>query len=735
VKTVFQILFGAGLTVGAGVALGTLLLARLRGEFRRIEFALFSFLCGSAALSLMIFLLGTVHLVSHGVLQALALALVAGAVWFNRGRHGESLEPLPRAWSRLFRLGFAGYGILYFFYALAPEVSPDGVAYHLEIVGHYARAHGLVPITTNMYASLSEGLEMLFLMAYTFGRHSAAAMVHYSFLLALPLLLVSYGRRFGFPAAGVFAGLAAFTCPLMGIDGISAYNDVALATVAFGVFYLLELWDRSRNSGLLPLVGLLAGFCYALKYTGAFVIPAAIAFVLWRQARSGGAWFKGPLTVAMSAMALVVPWMLKNWLWMGNPLAPFGNSWFPNPFVYISFEQLYRTVLATMPDGSTRAAGLWDTLLAGRRSPGIIGPLFVLAPLAFLALRRREVRLLLAAALVLLPGYLCNYGGRFLLPCVPFVAMALGLALSRFRSLPIALAVLQLIASLPGVVSLYAHPQTWRLGWPPVAAALRLEPEADFLARRLASYTATRRLDEVLPGVQTIYAGEAVAPAYTRHRILDSYTSAFNQGLSEILSAATVPAGTSLMESQYRFAPRAARRIRVVLANPGSSSQWCAAEIRVWNLGKELQRQSNWRLNARPNPWDVRLAFDNSYVTRWCTREPISAGMHVDIDFGAPVTLDMVTIEAGSGESPALRIEGLDERGGWAVFSEKVQPEPLRKVTGLRRAAMQEFKARGVPFLLVRDTREDAEDLYRNKKFWGITELFETAGYRLYRID
>ena len=204
-KTVLQILFGAGLTVGTSLALGSLLLARLRGEFRRTEFALFSFLCGSAALSLLIFLLGTVHLVSRGVLQVLALALVAAAVWFNRGRRGDPLAPLPEFWSTLFQVGFAGYGILYLFHALAPEVSPDGVAYHLEIVGQYARAHGLVPITTNMYASLSEGLEMLFLMAYTFGRHSAAAMVHYSFLLALPLLLVSYGRRFGFPAAGVFA--------------------------------------------------------------------------------------------------------------------------------------------------------------------------------------------------------------------------------------------------------------------------------------------------------------------------------------------------------------------------------------------------------------------------------------------------------------------------------------------------------------------------------------------------
>jgi hypothetical protein len=107
----------------------------------------------------------------------------------------------------------------------------------------------------------------------------------------------------------------------------------------------------------------------------------------------------------------------------------------------------------------------------------------------------------------------------------------------------------------------------------------------------------------------------------------------------------------------------------------------------------------------------------------------------VEIDFGAPATLDMLTIEAGKGETAALRIEALDQRGGWVALSEKAQTAPLRKVTGLRRAAMQEFKTLGVPYLLVKDTADNAEDLWRNKKFWGVRELFEVAGYRLYQID
>ena len=55
------------------------------------------------------------------------------------------------------------------------------------------------------------------------------------------------------------AGIALFTCDR--------------ACVAFGVFYLLEIWDRERAPGLLVAIGLLAGFAYAVKYTAALAIP------------------------------------------------------------------------------------------------------------------------------------------------------------------------------------------------------------------------------------------------------------------------------------------------------------------------------------------------------------------------------------------------------------------------------------------------------------------------------
>ena len=90
-----------------------------------------------------------------------------------------------------FLLAFILYFILYFFNSMAPEASFDGSRYHLALAGRYLRDHGFHRITNNMYASLSQGVEMLYLWAFAFGQHSAAAMVHFAFLVALVWQMIS----------------------------------------------------------------------------------------------------------------------------------------------------------------------------------------------------------------------------------------------------------------------------------------------------------------------------------------------------------------------------------------------------------------------------------------------------------------------------------------------------------------------------------------------------------------
>src|SRR6185369_14467777 len=107
----------------------------------------------------------------------------AAAVAVYRRELGDT-ELIPTRINRVLAPAFAVYFLLYFFNSMAPEISYDGSRYHLGLVSRYLREHGFQRITDNLYASLSQGIEMLYLYAFAFGRHSATAMLHFAFLLA-----------------------------------------------------------------------------------------------------------------------------------------------------------------------------------------------------------------------------------------------------------------------------------------------------------------------------------------------------------------------------------------------------------------------------------------------------------------------------------------------------------------------------------------------------------------------
>ncbi|MCX6633624.1 MAG: hypothetical protein NT090_00795, partial [Acidobacteria bacterium] len=335
-----RVLFGFVFTAATCMAAGSLLLRLLPLRLYRQEQRLFAFLIGSACLSLLVFVLAAAQLARGTVFLAAGVLLIGLALWCGAHRAwGDSLPPLSRFWNALFLAVFAVFGTLYFFNAMAPEISPDGSAYHLGLVNLYLNHGGLYPLETCLYANLSQGMEMLFLFAFPFGRHSAAALMHFAFLLTLPLAMLAYSRRFGFPAAGVTGALLVFASPAAGIDGSSACNDVAAACTVFAAFYLVRIWMEERQEALLILAGLAAGFCYAVKYPAALAWPYALLLVSWKLRREPARCLRSAAVLSGCALLMAGPWMAKSWIWAGNPFSPYFNRVFPNPYVHIAFAQ------------------------------------------------------------------------------------------------------------------------------------------------------------------------------------------------------------------------------------------------------------------------------------------------------------------------------------------------------------------------------------------------------------
>jgi hypothetical protein len=536
------------------------------------------------------------------------------------------------------------------------------------------------------------------------------------------------------PAAGVAGTLFFFLSPVVGIDAVSAYNDVALAAVLFAVFYALQIWDAERNQRWMVVIGLLAGFAYAIKYTGFLAVPYAAGFVAWKLWRSRKPCLRPVAIIAVCACVLIVPWILKNWIWIGNPVSPFFNKFFPNPYVHVSFEQGYSEYMRSYGVRSKLALPL-EVTIRGRDLGGIIGPLFLLSPIALLALRRQPGRRLLFTAAVFALTYPANIGTRFLIPALPFLSLALGLVLTRVPAIAPLLIVAHGVLAWPPVLNAYTE-YVWRIEKVPHKAALRIMPEEQFLSERLDGYEAARLVEVSTPPHSRVFAFSPTPEAYTTRDILIGFQSAFGEVIRDILLLPLIEDHQPVHHFEVKFSPQQLRGIRVRQTTPKGTDVWSITEVRVFAGGQEIPLQDSWTAGSQPNPWDVEMALDRNPVTRWRSWQALDSGMYFEIDFGVPIDMDMVRVEAPRGQwQVKIALDGRDGSGVWKTlgdFGDHIDVPPPGR---LRHLATETARNRGIAYLLIYDYDFAAQDVRERTAEWGMTLVGERGTAKLYKLE
>jgi hypothetical protein len=724
-------LVGAVFVLLASYAAGALLLQSLKIQLARYEKPPLAFVLGASVLHLAIFLVLAAQIGYWPVLIAVPLAFIVAAARkkaLGLGEHSAERLPAPlrMVWGSVFTI----FTILYFFNALAPEGSPDGSSYHLGFVNQYMRAHGFPHITTNLYASLSQGVEMLFLPAFVIGRHSAGALVHYGFLLALTFAIFAFGRRLGKPWVGAAASLFVYASPVVGIDGTSAYNDLGVAAAVFGCFYFLWIWDQEQSSPLLVPVALLAGYSYAAKYTAFVILPFALIWVLFRARK-----LRPVLTVAALSLTMVAPWMIKNWVEVANPMAPFLNRYFRNPNVHVEFEQEYSRLLSTYGVENKWTLPL-EVTVRGEKTAGLVGPIFLLVPLALFALRFRAGRGLVAAGIVMLGPYLLNVGTRFVIPSLPFFALAICLALSSFPMVLAILIVLHGLASWPGNIHYYSSRYVWHLDGIPFKAALRKIPQDEYLRKISNGYGVAKMIEFYVPKGERVLGLNGIAESYTTRDYLVSFQAAFNESLTDTLNMGWIAEHQPTVLRLLKFPPRQTSQVRLTQTGQGVPLEdWNIHEVRFYSGGQEIPRSPKWRLTAFPNPWEIQFAFDNSPATRWRSWERAFPGMYVEVNFGAPVSIDEIHIETSPDfANVKIRTEVSDNSGNLVKLGDDYANSVLPVKANIRRAATWEMHLRGVNYLLIGDGDWGSEDIRDDPAGWGLKQIAASYGARLYQV-
>jgi len=522
-KDVFYILLATALTAAVSTLAGNALLRSLQVKLYRAETLFLGLVLGSACLAAAAFAIAVAGHARRGAFFATAAVMLGLSLW--RGGHKFPAEhpsdpavPTPRWWKFAFWTVYLVLGGLYLSIALAPEASVDGSSHYLSQVARWARQFGFAPGEVRQAAP--DGVEMLFLFAYTIGHHSAAAMVELLFLFALPLGIWSYARRLGDPRAGVLAALLFFASPVAGRTGTIAAPDVAIACVAFACFYLAYVAFTEHQWRLLgPLAALLG-------------------FLAWTAA----------------------PWLMREFD------QPPVNAWYPR-----------------MP---------LDLAVHGARVGSMLGAVFLLTPLALLALRKPAGRWLWAAALICAaPCFLAIEKGametRVLIPALPFLSLALALTLVEWRMAAPAVLVAHVAMAWPAVIATYADQQAWYLHGSEWAAALRIEHEDHYLLRSLRGFYTGMLIDQMVPDDARILTLSRFQTAY-HTRLVVNPDSAEGRRWREVVRAAA---------RDERSSSDARRSATAALKDAGIG--WLIANVDDPGTSDLLDRPAEWGLRVR----------------------------------------------------------------------------------------------------------------------------------------
>ena len=300
----------AGLApIAVGIALWMYFLMALAcvGAYRR------GVLIGAVTLVVMV---GALPTVAQGFGPAIAV-LKAGAASFKPTLTLHALASLAPA-VVLAQL---------FVRTLGPQLGWDDQSAHLTLPKLYLEAGGFRRLPFNVYSHWPSNVQLIYGLGLAVGDYVLAKLLHLAFLGLLTVGVYRFTARAAAPWTGVVAASLLLANDVVMVEAPVAYIDIAVAFFFFmAVAHAVEFRDTGSRPELM-LSGLFCGCVAGSKVTGlgsvACVFPLIVLGTLahQRQRRLRQVVRDGALFSAC-AFALAIPWLLKSYIYTGDPLYP-----------------------------------------------------------------------------------------------------------------------------------------------------------------------------------------------------------------------------------------------------------------------------------------------------------------------------------------------------------------------------------------------------------------------------
>ena len=210
--------------------------------------------------------------------------------------------------------------------AWVPPHQYDSLVYHLPLAEAYARTGSLAPLGHLLYSHFPQNAELLFSMGLLLGSPLVPQLLSWLALALSVAWVFEMGKReIPLTAALLACLMTAGHTAVMLLSATTYVESFVMLWVTAAVLSLLR-WEQiaavepSRRSWL-ALSAMFAGLAAGTKLT-ALVCPALLLIALTARAARRRSWGESAFFAALAGAA-VLPWFLKDWLFVGNPVYPF----------------------------------------------------------------------------------------------------------------------------------------------------------------------------------------------------------------------------------------------------------------------------------------------------------------------------------------------------------------------------------------------------------------------------
>ena len=229
-----------------------------------------------------------------------------------------------------------------------PPVSRDALTHHLAVPKLYLQNGGICEIPAIKFSYYPMNLDLLYLVALYFKNDIAAKYIHFGFGLLTAWLIYGYLVKRLSRVWALLGALFFLSLPVIVKLSITVYVDLGLVFFSTASLMAVFRWIESRfDFKFLLLSAVCCGLAMGTKYNGLltlFILTVMVPLVFISRSKEVSnaekqASQRDATKIQLKAVgfgagyciiALLVfsPWMIRNFIWKGNPIYPLYQNVF-----------------------------------------------------------------------------------------------------------------------------------------------------------------------------------------------------------------------------------------------------------------------------------------------------------------------------------------------------------------------------------------------------------------------